>query len=214
MKLRLALFSGALALALPSASASARPSVFVHPAAKGAPSSWYNLKMDARILGQTAGGVTTAQVNKFIEAHKEFNTYTVCSLEAVGADTFVGLDKVTQNEIDASLKGNLPAFDVTSPDGRKVMVRAVVFEACDGDETKGAAILITDPLSNAVLTWEPMGEWERNGESVPVWAVFLDNKPYDKDASFSYSLCQECGAVTAVYYDVRRKKFYFEYNGH
>jgi hypothetical protein len=49
----------------------------------------------------------------------------------------------------------------------------------------------------------------------PYWFAFLRPNPDKADSMlFSYSSCLECGASTAVYFDVTRKRVYTEYNGH
>ena len=64
-------------VALLSSAALAAPSVFI-PA--GSPAWWSADNAQGRVIGTTAGGVTVAQLSKFIEAAEIFSPYKVCSL--------------------------------------------------------------------------------------------------------------------------------------
>lgn len=190
--------------------ASAAPSVFVRTES-GA--SWWIREMEARILGKSSGTVTADQLTAYLKETILYSPYEVCSLEAVQGDTFVGLDRATQNEIDETKPHVAWRIDATTPDGRRVVGQSVVFEACAENDPRGAAILVTDAETREILRWAPIGDQVGlNGKSYPAWALFLSAK--ESDELFSYSGCTECGARTYVYYDVSRKQIYTEYNGH
>jgi hypothetical protein len=142
-----------------------------------------------------------------------YSPYRVCALEAVQSDTFVGIDRKTQTEID-EYRASVTWRQVgITPDGRKLLGQSVVFEGCDAEDPRGAALLVTDQTTGEILRWESIGDRIREGgKSFPTWALFLS--PKEGDELFSYSGCTECGASTDVYYDVTRKKIYLEYNGH
>ena len=201
-----------LLLSLSATSAQAAPSVFVPPAQSGMNDSWYQRKIVARVLGKSVGRTSLEHINAFLKEHVIYDTYSVCAVEPVEADTYVGLDKTAEHELlDQQLDATW-SLSLTTPDGRDVRVQSVLFEACDGDDRKGAAVLIVDQTTGAVLSWQPMGWWDSENLR-PIWAAFINPKPYDKDALFSYSQCLECSSSTNVYYDVRRKRFYQEYDG-
>jgi hypothetical protein len=198
------------ALLLWTSVATATPSVFVSDESGF---GWWLRKADARILGQSAGSVTTAELSAYIEETMPFSPYRVCFMEAVQADTFVGIDRATQAAIEATLPDVAWQVEGVTPDGRKVLGQSVIFEGCHPDEPRGAALLVTDPASGEILRWEPLGDRIReDGRSYPAWALFLS--PSESDDLFSYSGCPECGARTSVYYDVTRRQIYTEYNGH
>jgi len=190
-------------------SAAAAPSVFVR-GDRGY--GWWLTKMEGRILTKAVGAVTTEAVNRFIEETQIYSPYKICALGQIEVDTFVGLDKATQSEIDASRPQMLGRIEIVSPDGRKLVGRGVVFEGCDSEGPKGAALLVTDAATNDILRWEPMDTRTVEETEIPTWVLFLQVR--SDDELFSYSTCLECGAQTAVYYDVTRKKVYTEYNGH
>lgn len=195
--------------ALAASMASAAPSVFVKRAGFYA---WWNSPMEARILGKQAGPITAAVLSKYVHDTVIYSPYEVCSLEAVANDTFVGLDRETQTEIDATKPHVAWQVQSTTPDGREVLAQSVVFEACD-QERRGAALLVSDIATGEILRWEPMGDRTTAANTaLPTWVMFLSAK--DGDELFSYSSCTECGARTFVYYDVTRKAIYTEYNGH
>lgn len=188
----------------------AAPSVFVR-SEKG--SSWESTKMDARILGQSAGTVTAKQLSSYIEETFAFYPYEICSIEAVTGDSYVGLDREAQSDIAATLKDVKWHIDSKTPDGRDVMARVVLFEGCIPEEPRGAALLVTDSTTNEILRWETAGDRsDDNGNSYPNWTLFLS--PSEGDELFSYARCTECGDQTNVYYDVTRQKIYTEHNGH
>ena len=199
----------AILSSLLSVTASAAPSVFV----KGAPNSmWWDGSMNARILGQAAGPVTVKKLSDFIGETMTYYSYSVCSLEPVGPDTFVGIDRATQTEIDSYRMQSSWRAESVAPGGRRILGQSVVFEARD-DGPKGAALLVTDAATGEILRWQPMGNYtDSSGRDVPIWVMFLDAK--EGDELFSTSLCRECGDRTHIYYDVTRRHVYAEHNGH
>jgi hypothetical protein len=169
--------------------------------------------MNARILGQSAGPVTTERLSAYLEREMIYGVYRICSLEAVQPDTYVGIDRATQAEINATQPEAAWRATGVTPDGRRVVGQSVLFEGCDPGDPRGAALLVTDATTGEVLHWEPLGERVVRGVSVPSWVLFLHSKEGDHDV-FSYSGCAECGDRTYVYYDVTRRRIYTEYNGH
>ena len=200
-----------LALALWASAASAAPSVFVR-ADKTEP--WASGTVQARILGTSAGPVTAETLSAHIEETQIFYSYRVCALEAVQADTYVGVDRETQAEIDASRPHVAWRAEAIAPGGRKILGQSVVFEGCD-DGPKGAALLVTDAVTGEILLWLPLGTYTDDaGREQPMWVLFMTPREEGDDALFSFSGCTECGARTYVYYDVTRRHIYTEYNGH
>lgn len=193
-----------------SVAATAAPSVFVQSEQGGV---WWNGQMNARILGRAAGPVTVESLSAYLEEELIYGPYRVCALEAVQADTFVGIDRPTQEEINATLPHVAWRANGTTPDGRRVLGQSVVFEGCDAEDPRGAALLVTDAASGEILRWEPLGPRMVAGRSVPSWVLFINPKDGDHDL-FSYSYCTECGDRTYVYYDVTRRRIYTEHNGH
>lgn len=194
-----------------SATASAAPSVFI----PGGSSAWWTADNgQGRVIGTNASGVSAARLSEYIEATESFYPYKVCSLTAVVQDTYVGLDRKIQDEIDQTVKSAQWRVEGVTPDGRRVLAQSVLYEACDDPENRGAAVLVTDARTNQVLLFERMGVFTSNKS--PIWTAFLRKpEPDDPDPPLLYySHCMECGAATAVYYDVSRKKLYTEYNGH
>lgn len=192
-----------------SVATSAAPSVFV----KGEPSrNWWDGTMNARILGKAAGPVTVQKLSDYIGETMIYYSYSICSLEAVGPDSFVGIDRTTQAEIDAYRAMSSWRAESIAPGGRRILGQSVLFEACD-DGPRGAALLATDAATGEILRWQPMGNYtDSAGREVPIWVMFLDAK--EGDELFSTSLCRECGDRTNVYYDVTRRHVYAEHNGH
>lgn len=192
-----------------SMAASAAPSVFV----KGEPNSmWWDGAMTARILGEAAGPVTAKKLSDYIGETMIYHSYRVCALEPVAPDSFVGVDRATQTEIDSYKALSSWRAESVAPGGRRILGQSVLFEACD-DGPRGAALLVSDAATGEILRWQPMGNYtDRSGREVPIWVMFLDSK--DGDELFSFSLCRECGDRTHVYYDVTRRHVYAEHNGH
>ena len=194
---------------LANATAEAKPSAFIRG---NAGLAWYIAPMEARILSKNAGATTAERLSKFLEGSMEYYSYKVCSLEAVFPDTYVGIDKATQLEIDTAQKTAIWRLPVTTPDGRKISAQSVLFEGCDDEDPRGAALLINDAATGEILSFQPLGSYGEGETSHPAWVLFL--WPKQGDELFSYSGCSECGSRTRVYYDVTRKKIYTEYNGH
>lgn len=203
-------FAMTLAALSASVTANATPSVFVQSEPGGV---WWNGQMNARILGQAAGPVTVERLSAYLERELIYGPYRVCSLEAVQADTYVGIDRATQAEINATLPHVAWRASGVTPDDRRVLGQSVVFEGCDAEDPRGAALLVTDAASGEILRWEPLGERTLGGRSIPTWVMFVSPKEGDHDL-FSYSYCTECGDRTYVYYDVTRRRIYTEHNGH
>ena len=199
----------AAAALITCAPALAKPSVFI----RGDPGrAWYITPMEARILAKNAGATTAGKLSAFLEETMEYDPYKVCSLEAVQPDTYVGIDKATQLEIDAAQKDAVWRISTATPDGRKISAQSVLFEACEEGDPRGAALLISDAATGEILFFAPLGTYGSGEKSYPAWVLFL--WPTSGDELFSYSGCSECGSRTRVYYDVTRKKIYTEYNGH
>jgi len=192
--------------------AAAAPSVFVKTEAGG---MWWDGEMTARILGKSAGPVTTDKLSAYLADTMIYYSYKVCSLEAVGPDTFVGIDRATQVQIEEYRQQMSWRAEGVAPGGRRIIGQSVVFEGCDSDDPRGAALLVTDAATGEILRWVPMGSYtDRLGRSVPIWVMFLDPRSEGGDEIFSTSLCRDCGDRTNAYYDVTRRHVYIEHNGH
>src|SRR5690606_14072214 len=121
----------AIGLLIASTVAEAAPSVFVR-GERG--TAWWDGAIEARILGSAAGPVTAKTLSDYLAETMVYYSYEVCALAPVEADTYVGLDRTTQIEIDA-YRGKLRArVDGVTPDGRKLVAQAVVFEGCASDD--------------------------------------------------------------------------------
>ncbi|MGN7928640.1 hypothetical protein [Sphingopyxis sp. 22461] len=195
-----------------AAPASAAPSVFV----KSEPNSmWWDGAMTARILGTSAGPVTAEKLSAYLEKTMIYYSYRVCSLEAVQGDTFVGIDRATQLQIDEYRPHVSWRAESVAPGGRRILGQSVVFEGCEADDPRGGALLVTDIATGEILRWVPMGSYtNKSGDAVPIWVMFLDPRHEGGEDLFSTSLCRDCGDRTHVYYDVTRRHIYTEHNGH
>ncbi|MFZ5727207.1 MAG: hypothetical protein ACOY4C_12405 [Pseudomonadota bacterium] len=193
-------------------SANAAPSIFV----KSEPNTmWWDGSMTARILGQSAGPVTAEKLSTYLAETMVYHSYRVCSLEAVQDDTFVGINRGTQIQIDEYRPRVSWQAESVAPGGRRIIGQSVVFEGCDEEDPRGAALLVTDVATGEILRWLPMGSYtDRHGRQVPIWVMFLDPREADGEELFSTSLCRECGDRTYIYYDITRRRVYAEHNGH
>jgi hypothetical protein len=199
------------AAALASSASFAAPSVFI----PGGDAAWWTAdNAQGRVIGTTSGTVTGAKLGEFIEATEIYSPYKVCSLTPVANDTFVGLDKEKQDEINQTVRGMPWRLEGVAPGGRLFVAQSVLYEACDDTENRGGAVLVTDAQTGEIMMFQRMGVFTSNRS--PIWTAFLSSPSReDKDPPlFSYSHCTECGAETHIYYDVSRKKLYTEYNGH
>lgn len=197
-------------LLLTATSLLAAPSVFVR---NKEGYGWWLTEMEARILGKAAGRTSTEQLSKYLQDTMLYSPYAVCALEAVQSDTYVGLDRAVQADIDATKPNVSFRIEAVTPNGRKILGQSVVFEGCDPEDPRGAALLVTDSVTGEILRWDPLGNRTTSaGRSYPAWVMFLS--PREGDELFSFSGCTECGAQTNVYYDVTRQRIYTEYNGH
>lgn len=189
--------------------AEANPSVFVRSEPGFA---WWLRQMEGRVLGKSAGPVSAEDLSTYLEETMLYSPYRVCSLEPIQEDTFVGIDREAQSEIDATQADVSWQMEAATPDSRRVLGQSVVFEGCDQEDPRGAALLVTDNATGEILRWQPLGQVSDGTRSYPVWVLFL--YPRNDDELFSYSGCTECGDRTNVYYDVTRKRIYTEHNGH
>lgn len=195
-----------------STAAFAAPSVFVTAEPN---QSWWRADIQARILGTAVGPVTAAKLTAYIEQTQIYNSYAVCALESVQPDSFVGVDRTTQASIDAYRGQVAWRAEAVAPGGRKILGQSVLFEGCDGEDVKGAALLVTDADTGEILRWQPLGSFTGDdGREKPAWVLFMSPRDEGGDELFSFSHCTECGARTNVYYDVTRRRVYTEYNGH
>lgn len=192
--------------------AAAAPGVFVKTEPGG---MWWDGAMTARILGKAAGPVTTDKLSAYLADTMIYYSYKVCALEAAAPDTFVGIDRETQAQIEEYRAHSTWRAESVGPGGRRIVGQSVVFEGCDSEDPRGAALLVTDGATGEILRWVPMGNYtDRAGRSVPIWVMFLDAQDEGGDELFSTSLCRDCGDRTNVYYDVTRRHVYTEHNGH
>jgi hypothetical protein len=176
---------------------------------------WWDGAMTARILGKSAGPVSTEKLSDYLSETMIYYSYKVCSLEAVQGDTFVGIDRATQTQIEEYRAQSTWRAESVAPGGRRLLGQSVVFEGCGEEDPRGAALLVTDVATGEILRWVPMGSYtDRSGREVPIWTMFLDARTEGGEELFSTSLCRDCGDRTSVYYDVTRKHVYTEHNGH
>lgn len=201
------LFLVALSLAITPLGAA--PSVFVQ-SSKGS-AFWNSDKNVGRVLDKQAGPVTAKTLTKYLADNSLFDPFEVCALSAAGKDSYVGIDKEAAAELRQFDEKGWATYRVaaTSPNGRSMVGQSILFETCDGT-LKGAAVLAFDAKTGEVLMFKEVTDVER-----PHWFAFVHPKTDKGDSVlFSYSSCLECGASTAVYFDVTRGRIYTEYNGH
>lgn len=189
------LFVVAIGFSFPSHS---RPFVFI---ADKSGYAWWSAKPIARPMSQNVDGVSIAAMNEY-RASNETLPDKICFADPLEVDSIVGLDRATQESIDRSIaahKGNPFLRSSTTPDGKPFRVRAAVYQTCEG--ALGGAVLV-------------IGE-NRKLEH----ATFRDDNvltflwPTDRPALVGASSCFECGDWSSLYYDVTRKRFYWEYEG-
>lgn len=199
------------ALFLGTSVANAAPSVFVKSEPNG---MWWNGEITARVIGKSSGSTTVEKLNAYIDETIAYYSYSVCSLDSVSSETFVGMDRQTQAEIDMYKPYT---WEVTSiaPDGRKIRGQIVVYEGCETADPRGAALLVTDADTGQILRWQTFGYYDSEKDAYqPIWVVFIKPREDSSDELFSTSICLECGDATYHYYDISRKHVYFEHNGH
>src|SRR3546814_16698720 len=113
----------AILLSMSSVAVNAAPSVFVK---KEPNSMWWDGAMNARILGQAAGPVTVKKLSDFIGETMIYYSYTVCSLEPVGPDTFGGIDRAPQPEIDGYKDHSSCHSESVAPGVRRLLAHSAV----------------------------------------------------------------------------------------
>lgn len=181
-----------------SSAALSRPVVFVSNKVGNA---WWATKPLARPMGKVVDGVSVAALNEYRSANETLPD-EICFAEALEKDSIVGLDRETQQAIDetlASHKGNPFHRSSTTPDGKQFTVRAAVYQACGG--AVGGAILVIGAdrkIKHATFHDDDLLTF--------LW-------PAESPALVGASGCFECGDWSSLYYDVTRKRFYWEYEG-
>src|SRR3546814_19134050 len=117
---------------------------------------WWDGAMNARILGQAAGPVTVKKLSDFIGETMIYYSYTVCSLEPVGPDTFGGIDRDKQTEIDGyKAKCSWLAASV-APGAGRTLRQSVAFEGCDVWQ-RGEALMVTYLMQGEIHALAKMG---------------------------------------------------------
>ena len=177
---------------------SARPTVFI---AGKAGNAWWTNKPVARPMSKAVDGVSVASLNVYRSNH-ETAPDEICYVDALEKDSVLGLDRKTQQAIDESLgqhKGHPFHRSAVTADGKPFTVRVAVYESCSG--TVGGAILVIGPdhkLEHAAFH-----------DDDPLKFLW----PAESPALVGASGCFECGDWSSLYYDVTRKRFYWEYEG-
>jgi hypothetical protein len=147
--------------------------------------AWYARRMEARVLGKAAGPITTDRLNLFIQRSREYYPFKVCALEPVENDTYVGVDRATQTELDALQRQITWRVTGKTPDGRQLVARSVLFEACDDEELRGAALLVVDEVTNEIMMFHPLGTYGEGDNSYPAWVILPSPKRTDEVFGFS-----------------------------
>lgn len=183
-----------------SSQASAVPSVFLAPEKL---SAWYTHKAVVRPMGKTVDGIPLLKLNAYRKQRwPEFSE--LCYAEGAGKDTYVGLDRATQDEITkqlTDLKHDPFIQRFSTLDGRKLVARVAIQETCDAKQ-KGAMIIVYDPATTEILD---VLEWEDD--------PFRFLWPARGEGLLAHSSCFECGDWNVGFYDVSRKRFYWEAQG-
>jgi hypothetical protein len=191
-----AIIAGAISVA-----AYAAPAVFVSPKQGHA---WWTTQPIVRPMMKSIDGIPLAALNSF-RKNVEVMAQDLCYAEDVKRTTYVGLTRETQAEIDetlSSLKGDPFRQIVTTPDGRRYIARAAIGEECD-TKTPVGMVIIYDAQTRVITDLQTY----ENDPFNFLW-------PADGPALLGLSGCFECGDSNSLYYDVTRRKFYWEYDGH
>lgn len=115
----------------------------------------------------------------------------------------MALSRAAQQEIAktlADLKHDPFKQQYKTPDSRTLVARVAIQETCDGQQ-KGAMVVVYDASTLKVVD---ALEWDKDPFRF-VW-------PVEKGA-FAHSGCFECGDWNVAYYDVSRKRLYWEAEG-
>jgi hypothetical protein len=167
--------------------------------------AWYLLPMTIRPTGTVVAGVTISTINQ-VRQRQAANRPAItvepwCFANRLSDRSFVSSSRAVQTSIDQSFERN--------PDHRFQLhgrftggneLTAVVghYQLCAGDT--GSFILLVDPATS------------------PPSLLYVDGLPYVSglqymrlvDGDITVSTCFECGDVTGLFYDQRRRKFYWE----
>jgi hypothetical protein len=156
-----------------------------------------------RPMSKTIDGISIEAINAF-RSTQGFDAEKFCYVEAIGRDSYVAIDRATQLEIDKTLAAqDHDPFTrtFTTPDGRSFTARVGVYERCS-DGTKGAILIIYETATKAIAD-------SREWEDVPFRFLW----PWKAPGLLMQGQCFFCGDTNVLYYDVGRKKFYWEYEG-
>ena len=191
----------AFVLPLLCAAVDAKPTVFVTRDRSGA--SWWLLKADLRPTDNRIEGVTIDAINRF-RAARRISSAKLCKIEAVDRNSFAGTDRLTQGEIQQTfleVRHNPFRQTFTTRDGRSFTARVGIESECASGR-KGAIVLIYETGTKRVA-------------DVTVWndRPFTFIAPEERPRLLLESGCFECSAFSLLYYDVRRKRFRWEYAG-
>lgn len=186
-----------LSLLVGVAPSAAIGAIFIMPGTE----SWWLSKNVVRIMGKQVDAVPLAAINSYLQQNAAADE--LCFVEGLETAQIIGLHRQTQQHIDATFKREgTSVFRLTAaiPDGRTVVVRSGIYEECDG--TTGGLVLVyelgTSDIALASVT-----------EDQPFNFLFKADRP----ALAGSGSCFECGDWNSLYYDVTRKKFYWEYEG-
>lgn len=209
------LFAAALALAAGAAPALAQqgrdPFVFVSDREEnGAPAdpsalAWYLLPMTIRPTGTSVAGVPVSAINEFLQRAQE-------DRPAIAAEPWCFANALSERSFASSspaLQASIARSFASNPDHRFQLrgrftggneLTAIVghYEECGGE--KGSFIMLTDPATS------------------PPGVVYVDLLPivgglqYMRlvDGDIAVSTCFECGDLNGLFYDRRRRRFYWE----
>lgn len=183
-----------------AALAGLNPSVFV---THDAGNAWFISKAISRPMAKSVDGITLAQLNS-ARSERFVAIEPLCYVESVTRASIVGLDRAAQAEIEmtfASVKHDPFSQSFSTPDGRQFIARVAIYEECTTGK-KGSEIVIYDRATRQIVDLQ---EWE----GTPFRFLW----PGDGPALMGHSSCFECGDSNALYYDVARKRFYWESEG-
>lgn len=167
--------------------------------------AWYLLPMAIRPTGSEVAGLPIAAINAFRRSQfvgrPAITVERWCFANALSARSFVSSNRVVQANIERSFASNPDhSFRLRGrfTGGNELVAIVGHYEECTGD--KGSFILLIDPAASAP------------------GIVHVDVLPLASglqymrlvDGNITVSTCFECGDVTGLFYDRRRRRFYWE----
>jgi len=167
--------------------------------------AWYLLPMTIRATGTSVAGVPIATINSFrehqMEARPAITVERWCFANVLSERSYTSVSRVVQANIEQSFHDNPDHhFQLRGRFTGQSELLALVghYEECSGE--RGSFIALLDTSAS------------------PTRIVFVDGLPLVSgfqymrlvDGAITVSTCFECGDVTGLFYDSRRRRFYWE----